>query len=295
MKKQIIMFALLLASALTAMAQGVSQQEINAFVQKLDCNQITKAEATAMLQRVKASKGSTDEFSELLGEGGVSEETFWFNIDGFFRAYFTGDVESETLKTYRVSAYNQTTGQSKLYLVQANQSGKVAFCSPNGVAMPVAESEAALIKQSLSTLYIIQDLCAGVNNKYAKSAYIKARLGADKVREALANNAGGDVYDVMPMPKAGALHASIHSQAVAAAKKHYANIVDVIITESEWQYHRNALGVILDRYTAAQLIAVTDGENYGIKAFFKQTREGNGYGTLFLDGVVRETKRKIKK
>lgn len=284
----------MLTSSLVALADGVSKQEINDFVNKLQYNQVSKEEAMAMRKRVMESKSSSkDEFEELLGDG-ASDDTFWFSIDGFFRGFFTGNVSTNTLTEYRISTYNASTKKTSMYTIKPNQSGKVVFCTPNGNPLPVSDSEVALIKQSLSTLYIIQDMCENTSNQYASSAYKKALLASEKIKEAIANN-GGDVYDVMPMPKAGALHSQIHASALAAAKKVYGNVVDVVITENNWEYHRTQLDVIIDRYTTAQLIAVgSDGAKYGIKCFFMQKRNGGNYDPIFLEGVVRETKRKIK-
>ena len=83
------------------------------------------------------------------------------------------------------------------------------------------------------------------------------------------------------MPSAGSLHtAQLRDAAIKAESFGSIKILDLVVTGNEWNYNRNALGNIIDRWVNVVYVVDTSVAKAMIKAAVSQDRVGNGWGPV---------------
>lgn len=107
----------------------------------------------------------------------------------------------------------------------------------------------------------------------------------DVINEAISHNSK-EFVQYKPVPKAGALNATLGSKAIATAKDRLkANITKTIVEANDWYIERNAFGTILRRTANGYLIIPDEVGNLCRKVTWAQDYNGSSYGALYLYGI----------
>lgn len=111
----------------------------------------------------------------------------------------------------------------------------------------------------------------------------------DAVRRDFQNDYAQNVNKTTEIPKAATSNPKLEAEMIAIAKGIYDDgrvPVKAIIKYADWNYTRNAFGVILDRYHTAYIIfKMSDGSHRMVDIGFKQLYNGSSYGKTQLRGI----------
>ena len=173
---------------------------------------------------------------------------------------------------------------------------KAFFCTSDRQPKVANDDEISMAKrdQNLMTNIAILfegypvDYCMaterGVMAKEYAQYYNRALSYSSTVKMAIDSNSP-DNLEFKPMPKAGALNASLKSQALAAEKVKKTDLVDVVITSDSWQVDTNALGTPIRRVIFGYAIVKTEYGKMANRVSWAEDYQGGSYGKLHAYGV----------
>lgn len=285
---------------------------IDQFIKQLDGNLVAGDTAVALRDMMIARYNEDVTLSKAPGcpsnlsdqiDGEIERwETFWFKVNEFFNFYFSGKVgatlQESTINKCSIRAIDAKKKVFTTYDVKPNNKGKVTFSNVNGITTVISAQEVNEVRQSLVQLQNIYELCKGVDNDDAREAAIKARLCYDYTMQAIGNN-NGDAWDEVPMPKPGAIHASIHDAAVKIAKSKWAqlNPQDVVV-DSNWDVLLDIFKRPVRRTAHAFMIFKNEqGVPFAVDVWFCQNYNlsKGAYEPLIPYGICEERIVRIKK
>lgn len=177
-----------------------------------------------------------------------------------------------------------------------SRDNKAFFCTSDYQPKVANSDEIAMAKrdQNLMTNIAILfegypvDYCMttqpGVMAKEYAQYYNRALSYSSTVKMAIDNNSP-DNLEFKPMPKAGALNASLKSQALTAEKVKKTDLVDVVITSDSWKVETNALGTPIRRVIYGYAIVKTEYGKMANRVSWAEDYQGGSYGKLHAYGV----------
>ena len=181
-----------------------------------------------------------------------------------------------------------------------SRDNKTYFCDAGYQPIFASDAEVAMAKLDVNMMLNIATLFEGYPVEYCKETergvmadtyaqyYNRALVYAHTGQEAIAGNSKDNI-EYKPMPKAGALNASMKAQALAIEKTKGADRLDVVVTSDSWEVQTNAAGTPVRRIIYGYSIVNTENGKRANRVSWSEDYQGGSYGKLHAYGVGTES------
>ncbi len=173
---------------------------------------------------------------------------------------------------------------------------KTFFCSSNYEPLVADSDQIAMATRDYNLMQNIAILFEGYPIDYRKETergvmaedyeqyYNRALIYAQTAKLAIDGNSPANL-EFKPIPSAGAMNASLKSQALAAEKSRKPAVLDVVITSDSWDVQVNALGTPIRRVVYGYSISNDQYGKYATRISWSQDYQGGSYGALHTYGI----------
>lgn len=195
-------------------------------------------------------------------------------------------MEKDGQGGYRVLPGAVVLGSTGAPPVARTAEGKWVFMEPGSITSAnkrttyATPEEIEAAQKQITELSRLELILNETDPADLQAGWWQARAAQELVREAIANNSKDNI-SYRSMPSAGSLHtAQLRDAAIKAESFGSIKILDLVVTGNEWNYNRNALGNIIDRWVNVVYVVDTSVAKAMIKAAVSQDRVGNGWGPV---------------
>ncbi len=243
---------------------------------------------------------SGPDFDVKLRENIQKEKERWWKFYG--QIVHINNLSMQGVTVNKNGSFNTTNAQYFVHtreggprgIIMVRHNGKFKFATLGGDGAFLNDQEMnAAVNVSKRThqfqiltkdVYKILDQAGEKYDETDRYMYEYSTMYATAIDEALAANTPENI-EYKPMPKAGAMHAKFKAEVLAIAKADDPEVIDVIITSSDWDVKMN--GLVPERRNIYGYIITQDKHGKICKdRMWTEKYQGNGnYGKLKAGGV----------